>query len=132
MMEALIAKLESAPVGSRELELGIAVALDWHEDSISIRAFIEKFPDGTVLHWGFPKWTRSLEAALTLVPEGCVIELCQSCPSRADDTWWDAYVFKRPRANDSDPIGATEQGTPTPSLSLCIANLRARQVMESA
>ncbi len=129
-MQALIAELEAATEGSRELELEMATLLDWHERGVSIRSFRKEFPDGNLFHWQFPKWTRSFEDALTWMPEGCVIELCQSCPARADDTWWDAYVFKRPRGHDSEPIGATEQGVPEPALAACIAIAKARQAMK--
>jgi hypothetical protein len=113
-MKDLIAELEAAPKGSRELEYKIAIALDWHENGVSIQAFIEKFPDSKPLHRKFPKWTRSLDAARLLV-QGCRWEVQQ------DRTAAFASVD-----------GETTGRIATPELALCIAALLAHQVMEAA
>ena len=116
-MYTLIAELEAATEGSEKLDVAIC------------KAFCKYGPDAS-LWYVMLHYSRSFEAALTWMPENCVIELCQSCPARADDTWWDAYVFKRPRGHDSEPIGATEQGVPEPALAACIAIAKARQAMK--
>ncbi len=127
-MDNLITELETATEGRRELDgpifrFYVMPDVDWEAEKGPWWPCEVTF----CRHFNVPEFTTSLDAALTWMPEGCVIELCQSCPARADDTWWDAYVFKRPRDHDSEPIGATEQGVPEPALAVCIAIAKARQ-----
>ncbi len=114
-MDSLIAELEAAPEGSRKLELGIAIAINWHEKGISLREHRAKYPAGNQTFWHFPNWTRSLDAALTLVPERCRWDIQQ------DRTAAFASV-------DGDTTGRMG----TPALALCVAALRARQAMKNA
>ena len=124
-MQALIAELEAETEGSRELDDRIMA----HIGALAV-SHVETDGDEHFEVFESRLYTTSFEDALTWMPENCVIELCQSCPARADDTWWDAYVFKRPRGHDSEPIGATEQGVPEPALAACIAIAKAWQAMK--
>ncbi len=117
----LIAKTEAALEGSPKLNAMIAEALDW--TFMSGWALSESYwiaPDDSH-HEMPPPWTESLDAALTLVPEG----------------WgWGANqhsgLCRANVRNESNgetlplPVGA-----PTPALALCIAALKARAAEES-
>lgn len=109
----LLADLEAATEGSQGLEFKIAVAVDWHENGVSIREFQAKLRWGHASHWQFPQWTRSLDAARTLIPEG----LC-----------WE--VEGGPKTGGVAVIGTVngpmEGIAATPELALCIACLHAR------
>lgn len=97
MMEALIAELESAEKGSRELDVKIGMAL------------------GKTPEW----YSESLDAALTLVPEGRASAIL-------------IYESGRASAAIGEPPQFGDHEAPTPALALCIAALRARQAMEAA
>ena len=97
--EELIAALERAEGPSRELDAHI-----WKSDGCRVAPV--------------PRYTSSLDAALTLVPEG--------------EAWlvgWDdenhANVFVLPSPT-SRPTGYHAQGAATPAIALCIAALKAR------
>ena len=127
-MDTLIAELEAATEGSRELDERVAPFAGWFHGHGRSDWTHPDNPAHAVAY--VPKFTTSFATALTWMPKGCVIELCQSCPARTDDTWWDAYVFKRSRHHDSEPIGATEQGVPEPALAVCIAIAKAHRAMK--
>lgn len=124
----LIARLEAGEGPSRELDLQIQVALkrtdpsafynekddcaSWHE--------VHEFGSTTAseLVGGFlPHYTSSLDAAVSLVPEGMRWAVLQ-----LPDGTYDAAV---------SPIGVPpllkERESPTPALALCIAALKVRE-----
>jgi hypothetical protein len=72
-------------------------------------------------------YTTSLDAALTLVPEGWRIqELCQSY----DGTFWNSRIERIvsvEKISNPKPYAQTNRGAPTPTIALCIAALKARQ-----
>ena len=115
VMDNLTAELEAATEGSRKLELKIATLIDWHENGVSIREFVTRFPDANPLHWQFPKWTRSLDAALTLAAEDARWKVGDG----RDGPW---ASVAGPKIHDAA----------TPALALCIAAVRARQATEEA
>jgi len=115
MNDDLIARLERATEGSRELDFEIAEYLD----KIGVKY-------ATTIEGHTPEWTQSLDAALSLVPE----------PKKLA---WGVGTMKR----DGDPkityaancrrFGRIDAGQPlfdaeaaTPALALCVAALRAR------
>ena len=103
-MTDLIARLEAAEIGSRELDAAIYDAID--SPAIKIK---------TTLDYDFPAYTTSLDAALTLVPEG----LAWGVADRKDKS--------KPLAicgHADNPM--TETYAATPALALCIAALKAR------
>lgn len=108
-MEALIARLESASEGNDGLDIAVwACHKDsWpHTDNEWLRLCAKR--GGTI-----PKFTTSLDAALTLVPEGCRWKI---------DSVGMATVMSRSAAFTFE---GEHYDTQLP-LALCIAALRAR------
>ena len=108
-MDELIKRLESATEGSRELDAAIIMS-----------GLHVSMPDDPV-GWP-PKFTTSIDAALTLVPAGRPWSITQQSSGvgyfadiaiKDDDGWW----------FEADGPGSE---APTPALALCIAALRAR------
>ena len=129
-MTALIDKLEKATKGSRELDYAIRRTLGYPSELMG-RKIIEirdQWPgvpvnvvtDDTVLHIGafhIAQYTLSLDAAHSLVPEGCAWRV--GC---AIDFTPEATVYGHDIHVDVDAA--------TPALALCSAALRARQGMD--
>lgn len=104
-MEELIARLEAAENGSRELDNLIAQELKMAA------------PDDPV-GWP-PQFSQSLDAALTLVPEGMKLaDLSEASLDRAGP--WRCGIY------GTDGIVAATAKRPTAPLALCIAALKAR------
>ena len=120
----LIAKLREATEGSRELDYEIAQAFpDKYGPVESLRA-----ADEVGLQWGalpIPHWSTSLDAALTLVPEGMEWGI-------HGNLWkYDLSAYVRKWVDDDLTVYSSRRpGVPTPNitpaLALCIAALRAR------
>lgn len=123
----LVSKLEAAKEPSETLDVLIAQQVNWQPPNPSShRAFelglrtvlgdrnldIEEFADD----WGVPKYTASLDAALTLVPEGKKFVVGGSLMSAKHfaeiDPWQSEHISGE---------------APTPALALCIAALKARE-----
>jgi len=118
-MGELIRDLEAATEGGRELDHEILWATTGKRDV--------DIPEGRLTDNRVPlHYTTSLDAALTLVPEGVRAELIQSL----EGGWWDAAVYEF--GEDDNPIAETERGALTPALALCIAALKARQATSRA
>ena len=100
-MTDLITRLEQAAEGSRDLDLAIEKAF-------------ERCDPPELLAFPLPHYTTSLDAALTLVPEGWA---------------WDLMAWP----NEPSEAAICQPGSPhlgrwkgaTPALALCIAALRA-------
>lgn len=102
-MDDLIARLEAAPEGSRELDQDIFFAVH-DQDREAYRAV---GPPGVL------PYTTSLDAALTLVPEGCQ---------------WGLEVWGENGGNAAwvmPPHGHPSRYAATPALAICIAALKA-------
>ena len=116
-MDDLIRKLANAECGSRELGDEVLLAVGWKHTSVG-------YFHGPIYRWSAgdgkpscaeedrPNPTTSLDAALTLVPEGW------SWLSGSEESWvW--------------PSGGMSKGhrvwAKTPAIALCIAALKARQ-----
>lgn len=124
-MDDLIKKLESAECGSRELDR-----------QITETAFDDEVCDGPadnpvcrhkddVVWYNVPHYTTSLDAALTLVPEGMMIaDFSQAPIDRAGP--WRCGIY------DDEGIVAATAGRATGPLALCIAALKARQVNDQS
>lgn len=119
----LIERLEAASGPDRELDEAIGLDLGW--SPVSNPTFATGLmgrwytPDGRMTdHYGIPRWTASLDAAMTLIPEGCVTYLASE--DRHSHRWeWslrDKYAVRH------------HARAPTPALALCIASLKARGV----
>ena len=133
-MHDLIEQLEAATEGSRELDACVWVAVNGKGQPMKKvgppsykepRFFCN--PDPGIDWIGYdllriaPNYTTSLDAALTLVPEGmkwCISDLGQI---GAED-WAFAGVYGSPMVGSECDTNAR-----TPALALCIAALKARQ-----
>jgi len=112
-MTDLIARLEAAAEGSRELDVEIQRHRTGHPDDhwyeLNGKWARNECP---------PRYTTSLDAALTLVPEGWFVRKLAEY-----EDGWTCTLIKGAR-NENGASAAT------PALALCIAALRARQGME--
>ncbi len=132
-MDKLIAELEQATEGSRELDCKIAIHPSVPQvGDVRKGAEVSKLlgccADASAImrgcsinaDWlGVPALTTSLDAALTLVPEGA---------------YWAVRVSISKFAGVVTPLGCVVKDCVAnrPSLALCIAALKARQAMERA
>lgn len=137
----LIARLEKAEVGDREIDIEIDRLIRPHLYEGKVTPGVE-LPEGfgrdalsLAMHQA-PHYTTSIDAALTLVPEGWHVDYlatgdkgasptnpthwcrCIVAPALGNDAGWKAGAMKADRAE-------------TPALALVIAALRARQQGES-
>jgi hypothetical protein len=116
----LIARLEAATDGTVSLSEEVARAVGW----VSWRG--QWFAPGTDPAGnppsldGAPNFTRSLDAALTLVPETAGIEINRYWLTTRDGAVWSAQL--RWGLRDS----AASEDAPSAPLALCIAALKAR------
>lgn len=113
VLSELIEKLEGASEGSTELSWEIAtrvVGLTSHEYPLWMRTDSFDGKDGAICPT--PPYTTSIDAALSLVPEGC---------------WWNAGCEDdfTPVASVFGPGIHLHEFGATPALALCIAALRA-------
>ena len=116
---ALLAKLEAATGPSRELDAKIALAVGWRErNGMFGREWIS--PAGRMAE--LPPYTRSLDAAMTLVPEGCYWHVAAG-KTRDSEPLYGAMIQEA--AFDGAELGAAENDV-GPALALVIASIRAR------
>lgn len=146
-MDELIAKLEAAPKGSRELDAEIAATLhippsdapewilNWGGPYMVLRPgyVAVQHTDGKAgANWKAPAYTTSLDAALTLVPKGLHIsDLKQFCGRPTPDDWfWFAALSGWSNDKSVYVYCGAPSGTDAPktaALALCIASLKARK-----
>ena len=117
-MKSLLLKLEQAEQGSRELDVAIWHLVETRFQRSEIMVGWSVVPRGnrTVKDDVFaPGYTTSLDAAMTLVPEG----MGWGCVSNCGDA---------PATASCGSRGGLPQGAnaATPALALCIASLKAR------
>ena len=122
-IEALITKLEAATEGSRALSDEVLLTCGWqrsnHQDR---RSCYWTSPDGRT-HSRRPDPTRSLDDAVTLVPEGWLWSVgVQNTHKRTGPS---AFIWK-------PDVKAQFIEAATPALALCIAALKARLVQAEA
>lgn len=117
--EELIAKLEVASGPDRDLDCEIACLVLGYI-TVPERPWLFYDPaDKWHRSRKPPQYTASIDAALTLVPEGCLWKV--ACAGDDRPGLFDALAM---------PIKGPDlfaQGAATPALALCIASLRARQ-----
>ena len=114
MTDDLIARLEAASEGSRKLDIAL-----WEELKLIAPGAIS---GGT---YELPHYTTSIDAALTLVPEGWILD------ELGDDAVGSpgAMQIIGATAQLSDGGSRKAQGqAPTRPLAACIAGLRARKL----
>ena len=134
-MEALIDALERATVGKLELDRSIAMELEplpcepfktdlaWGADRRMYYILGRRGKDDKKAKTA-PAYTTSLDAALTLVPEGMNWCISNHGQIGAEDMAF-AGVFGSPMVGSECDTNA-----PTSALALCIASLRACQAMK--
>ena len=124
--DELIAALEAASEGSRELEVEIGIALDHKARGGSpnwqtLRDYI-----GYVHQ--IPRWTRSLDAAVSLIPDGLSWMVAMS---HTDCAQHGAWVWDKERGyGTEDDFALMCDFAATAPLAMCIAALKARRAME--
>jgi hypothetical protein len=149
-LTALIERLENAEGPSRELDASIAVAIGWKlpqpmgeakpylkmptkADGCAVGTYWLMQRSGASLRTA-PKFTESIDPAMTLVPEGWdwnlssnnVACICRDYADAFAPVFW-SQKFEPPRVSWDKRIGTVA----TPALALSIAALRARQAMEA-
>ena len=105
-MTDLLSRLSAATGPSRELDAEIALASGWHQIKTRWENPYGQFAE-------LPRYTESIDAALTLVPEGCTWEIT---------TGFEARVWPNKTAWPS--CGGAES---TPAIALVIACLKAKE-----
>ena len=135
-LHALTADLEKAPEGSRDLSDRMLLANGWIKNPPGIRGIgWWQLPNGKHLHQSrLPDPSRSVDAALQLVPEGWDWMLFSNGVARLYRNGPEFGEVCRSLANNETPrppqdkhVGASESGDP--ALALCAAICRA--LMES-
>ncbi len=119
----LIAKLEAATEGSRELDLEIAMICG-HDLSSGFTPTFAYHGDTPVYEWSTgetPSYTTSIDAALTLVPEGWYVATIAQWRSGPGPRIWAATLNAEPGAD----AGYRHATRSSPALALCIAALKA-------
>lgn len=124
--DELISKLEAATEGARWLDEEVAVAVGWTRKDVK-HDFKWKAPDDQ-LYILPPRYTTSLDAALTLVPDSGVKNSPWLPCIELERTWgehrWDGEF--RWEVHLSHPtLDAHVASAPTAPLALCIASLKA-------
>ena len=127
-MSDLIARLEAAEEGSRELDFAIAEHLGmhprWSKSTTKARKMHRHVDGGPI-----PAWTGGIDAALTLVPEGWDYSI--GTDTRKDESarkyGW-ARVMERAEDHPGHYTGNELYAeAATPALALCAAALKARE-----
>lgn len=131
--DTLIARLESAAEGSRELDFGIAQAIglarahpetdrsEWAEALIDGKWTYLGAEGQWKLDWWLPLYTTSIDAALTLVPEGWRVNTL----AQHENGW--ACLLYRGEWNEPGRAVMASPVLATPALAICAAALKARQ-----
>lgn len=119
-LDELIARLEAADVGTMDLDLAIATTiLGWTERGLA-HGTVWITPDGMTKTWReIPHTTRSLDAAMALVPPRSLWSVCDMEEGPF------AQIVK-PKQSGGYEGGLTMGRAANPALALCIAALRAR------
>lgn len=118
----LIRRLEEATEGCRQADMDIAEHIGWTHVPPALSGPECWLDENGVTQAMLPHYTTSIDAALTLVPEGYGISV-------SNPKHWDGTEDKLPYAR----VYGVEKGhyvkgtAETPALALCIAALRARR-----
>jgi hypothetical protein len=111
-LAGLIARLEAATEGSRELSVNIY-------ETLGLPPLY-----GTTIDRLYPDYTTSIDAALSLIPEGWVVANISQNDNRL---WWTSLNRGYRSSYDATAIAGD---CATPALALVIAALRARAAGE--
>jgi hypothetical protein len=119
-IDELIARLESAAEGSRDFDYRIAQVIGnkWME---GVReGDSPPFAPRSIADRTIPRYTTSVDAALTLVPDGWVVANISQNDNRL---WWTCLNRGYRTSYDATAIAGD---LATPALAVCVAALRAR------
>ena len=135
-MQELIERLDVVTAPDRQLDVLIALALDWSHPSAGctlrqLQALGETVEDiaadterQTSILNQLPRYTASLDDAMTLIPQGW-----ESVSIRqTDDGEWHAELARHDghmMAEDPEEWWVDAERRPNPALALCAASLRA-------
>ena len=133
-MKDLITKLEAATEGSRELDEKVLRAVGWFTTDEDAPGY----PDGTLTIWHkpngealtilrLPQPTRSIDAALTLVPEGWLWSVHKGCDHYGMPIDQSLERYSAEVGECLERMRAKWYWAATPALALNIAVLKARQ-----
>lgn len=118
-MTDLIKRLEAATGGSWTLDYEIARELQWRfSEKEEFKEFGSFWWDAMTDEWRqLPWWTTSIDAALTLVPEGWLMQLS----GQATEDGWGCRLTHMNK-------GEAMRLASSPALALCLAALKAREL----
>jgi hypothetical protein len=134
---ALAERCEAATGPDRELDIAICVAIDWRYDDWEegertaremaarhgMAWLVSRSVEGYNSTWRhLPRYTASLDAAMTLVPEGHKCGVTQQDREKASEQWWGE--LRRGYWTSYDKAFVARGATA--ALALCAAALRAR------
>lgn len=132
-MTDLLTRLTAAQQGSRELDAAICCWKNGYEltEVSPSGAFSYIGTGGThlIAPTGAPEYTTSLDAALTLVPEGWWLHSLEGC-QKADEWWVQIELIKPPYTHID--TGEDLVGKPTAALAVCLVAIRAREASEKS
>ena len=122
-LTALLAELQDATDGSRELDMRVALASGYKRSRLGIGGgFDWVAPDRTLSF--LPEFSTSINAALTLVPDG-MWWLLDKRRTRPDGALYGAQIMLRSGHGYAvDVVAETEAHTP--ALAMCCAALRSK------
>jgi len=145
-MHDLITKLETLDGPDREVDALIAVAADWRPEWLrshpryGLRAYGKEVQYTSLPRWSRgsptyepPTFTDSIDAALTLVPEGCGYKIVHG-PGDVRSTATVLLPAKNGDGSITDPNSwarPIDALSKTPAIALCIASLKALAAREN-
>lgn len=142
-LDTLIAELERAEEGSRELDASIfcAVKFPGHKPERNFfyknrdewGVFVSNQPKPGMTFHDAPHYTTSVDAALTLVPEGWLVASISQYAKRGEPRSGVIMIRKEHAARNDMTVPEMNLATPrseaaTAAVALCIAALRVRAV----
>jgi hypothetical protein len=127
-LPSLILALEQATEPSRKLDAQIAVAVGWRERG-GMFGWEWISPGGRMAE--LPFYTRSLDAAMGLVPDGCEWRVAKHMHGWSGQTkvFTNEAKISRWELLGTKTISEAASGA-TPALALCLAALRARLAID--
>lgn len=121
-LEELARRCEEATGPDRELDCAIAEAIGWSDVWHSqVHGMAEGYAPGAVCEAGVPRFTQSIDAAETIVPEGWSWTIPGNWP-------WQARIVRPSDGRVAQPLA---QSCKSGALCICAAALRARAAIAS-
>ena len=129
--EELIAALEKAEYSSEKLDKQIGEFMGWRYERRDVTGhwrWVRINTNPVEARGALPEYTSSIDAALTLVPEGWSRSIGEMMGLPEKIRWMAHIRDHRPESVDSAgrSIKWKEGEAPTPAIAICIAALKAR------